>query len=152
MTEEHQDGVEDSTQLVEVVLAVVRLLRETASGKSMPAESLSLTEFRLLNRVAKCPRLAIELASELDVTTATISAAVNGLVQRGLVHRGAPSGDRRAVPLSATDSGRKVLEAARMRQHHALAVLLSHLRPEERRALMTGISGLARIFAGNEPP
>lgn len=143
--------VENTSQVVEVVSAVVRLLREAAARKSPLENSLSLTEFRLLNRVAKCPRLAIELASELDVTSATISTAVHGLVQRGLVCRGTPDGDRRSVPLSATDSGRKVLEAARMRQRHALVALLSNLEPEERQALMHGISGLARIFESNAP-
>lgn len=130
--------------------AVVHLLRQAASQKPTAEDSLSLTEFRLLNRVARRPRLAAELACELDVTPATISAAVNGLVRRGLVCRGEPGDDRRAIPLSCTDSGRTVLEAARARQRQALAVLLTRLGPGERRALMTGIAALARVLEDEE--
>lgn len=145
------DRLPESGQVLEVVAAVVRLLRQAAAGPTSGTDGLSLTEFRLLKRMAHRLRLASELAAELDVTPATISAAVDSLVRRGLVQRHDPGDDRRAVPLGPTDQGRMVLEAALERQRLALNGVLEGLRPAERRALTLALPGLARVLEGRVP-
>ncbi len=139
-------------QALEVVTAVVRRLRQSAGAAPVRARSLSLTELRLLRRVARGVRLTTDLAQDLDVTTATVSAAVDGLVRRGLVGRCAPDSDRRAVPLALSEEGRAVLEEARERQRQAMAEVVSHLAPPERHALAMALSGLSRALAPRTPP
>ncbi|HEY3941141.1 MAG TPA: MarR family transcriptional regulator [Acidimicrobiales bacterium] len=52
-----------------------------------------------------------ELQAELGVTKQAVSLAVDLLVRRGYVERGADAGDRRRVVLLLTDRGRQVLDA-----------------------------------------
>jgi len=143
------DHAQASGQVLEVVSSVVRLLRQAAGGAPSGEENLSLTEFRLLKRVAAEVRLARELAAELDVTAATISVAVEGLARRGLVERRASPEDRRAVPLVATPAGLAALEAARQRQQQALSAIVAGLSPAERRALQLAVAGLTRVLGGS---
>src|SRR5207249_8612564 len=49
------------------------------------------------------------LAGRLSLAKPTVSAAVDGLVERGLLVREAVAGDRRAVRLGVTPAGRKQL-------------------------------------------
>ncbi len=143
--------VPETGQALEVVTSVVRLLRQAAAGTGSGGGGLSLTEYRLLKRVADRLRLASELAAELDVTPATVSAAVDALVRRGLVQRHDPGADRRAVPLGASAQGHAALEAARQRQYQALRGVVERLRPVERRGLFLGLAGLARTLNPSRP-
>jgi len=152
MASETGTGLQENGQALEVVTAVVRLLRQAAAGPASGTDGLSLTDLRLLKRLTQRLRLARELAAELDVTPATVSAAVDALVRRGLVERHDPGDDRRAVPLGATATGRMVLEAARQRQHQALSGILEQLRPVERRALAIALPGLARVLGATHRP
>ena len=135
-----------SAQALEVVTGVVRRLRQAAAAAPDPRDRLSLTEIRMLKRLAGGARHASELAALLEVTPATVSATVEALVQGGLVRREGPGLDRRAVPLALTAEGVDALGAARERQEEALASLLDRLRPSERRAVRVAIASLARIL------
>jgi DNA-binding MarR family transcriptional regulator len=141
------EGVQDSGQALDVVMTLVRLLRDTAA-----AGGLSLTDVRLLKRLAERVRTASDLAADLDLTAATVSVALDGLVRRGLVERRDPGDDRRSVPLAATSAGRAILDAARGRQIEALGALVAGLRPAERRALRVALSGLARVLSADRQP
>lgn len=138
---------EETGQALEVVTAVVRLLRQAAASAPSRSDRLSLTEFRVLKRLRRGLRLASDLAASLDVTPATISSVVEALVRRGLVQRQDSQADRRAVPLALTDPGGQVLSAAYQRQHDALARVVSGLRPGERRALGLSLAALSRVLA-----
>jgi DNA-binding MarR family transcriptional regulator len=146
-----RERTQATAQALEVVSSVVRLLREAAQGATPEAGGVSLTEFRLLKRLAAGVRLTRELAADLDMTAATISAAIDGLVRRGLVERLAPAGDRRAVPLVATEAGRVVWQAALQRQHEALAAVVEELSPAQRRGLQVALRGLTRALGGATP-
>ena len=141
------DPAQDGGHALEVVTAVVRLLRHAAAGSPWGSQGVSLTEFRILKRLARRVLMASDLAAELDVTTATISAAVDALVRRGLVARDEPGADRRAVPLRITEAGTTMLQAAFDRQQSALVAITERLRPGERRALSVAVNGLVRALA-----
>ena len=55
---------------------------------------------------------ATQLASRLAVTKPTLTALIDGLVERGFVVRETTDGDRRAVRLSITAAGRDAAAAA----------------------------------------
>ncbi|TDC37557.1 MarR family transcriptional regulator [Micromonospora sp. 15K316] len=76
-----------------------------------------------------------ELAEDLGVAPASITARVDSLVRRGLVERIPSSTDRRRVDVALTDAGRAAwrgaLDARGAEEHRLLDVL----DPDERRVL-----------------
>ena len=143
MGEEDRAPVVVATAL-EVLPVVLRLLRQAAAGGDA---ALTLTQFRLLKLLGGGAAGTTQLAAALEVTPATVSAAVAGLVRRGLVERLAGGSDRRTVPLGRTVAGDVAVAAARTRQQAVLVELAARLRPAERRALAVALRGLARLLA-----
>jgi DNA-binding MarR family transcriptional regulator len=135
---------------LEVLPRVVHLLRQSMDADG--GEPLTLTKYRLLQRLVHRVCLTSDLAAELDVTVASVSAAVEHLVRRGLVERLPPTGDRREVPLTATAEGRRAVAAAAQRQRQALELLLGDLRGTERDALAVAVSALHRALAARRRP
>lgn len=80
-------------------------------------------------------RTPSELAAAEQVTLPTISRLVDGLEADGLVRRGPHPGDRRAVRITATPRGRRLLERGRDRRVENLVELLEPLSPRERSTL-----------------
>ncbi len=138
----------DVVLALEVLPAIVRLVSHaTADGSQYP---LTMTQYRLLRRLDRGPRRTCDLAAALDVTPTTVSATIDTLVRRGLVERLPRGDDRRTVPLAITVPGREALAAGRARQAAALRELGAGLSPHERRALTTGLSGVARALRFRE--
>ncbi len=109
-------------QALEVVTAVVRVLRTAAAGTPQAGDGLSLTELRLLKRLGGGVRLASELVGR---------ARCDGA-----------DGERCGGGAGAARSG----PSTRHRQQQALAALLNQLSPHERRALQAAIPALARAL------
>ena len=90
-------------------LAIARLSRVL---ENHTATDLSLSQYRVLGLLASGHERAGDLAARLAVTKPTLTALVDGLVDRGYVVREALPGDRRAVRVAITDGGRDAAEAA----------------------------------------
>ena len=73
---------------------------------------LSLPQYRVLALVVEGDERAFRLAGRLAAAKPTISALVDGLVERGLLRRCDVAGDRRGVRLQVTAAGRRALKAA----------------------------------------
>ncbi|MGH9279025.1 MAG: MarR family winged helix-turn-helix transcriptional regulator [Acidimicrobiales bacterium] len=96
------------TPEVRAVRAVARLARlfECSLG------DLSLTQYRVLAIVSDGGERATHLAQALAVAKPTVTAAVDGLVERGWLAREPVPGDRRAVRIALTAGGRDALHQA----------------------------------------
>jgi DNA-binding MarR family transcriptional regulator len=79
---------------------------ERASG------GLSLAHYRVLSAVAAGDERASRVAVRLALGKPTVSASVDALCLRGLLARSGVVGDQRAVQLSLTEAGRRLLEEA----------------------------------------
>lgn len=88
-----------------VLVRVARMLEHSLS-------ELSLPQYRLLVMVAGGDHRASHLAGRLALSRPTVTAVVEGLVERGCLARSVVTGDRRAVQLSLTDAGRAMLARA----------------------------------------
>lgn len=86
-----------------------------------------------------------ELAAIEQVRSPTMSRIVDGLVQRHLVQRVSAAGDRRAVSLTATPQGRKLLLAGKARRVRALAARLEGVTKDEMRTLQAAAQLMARL-------
>jgi DNA-binding MarR family transcriptional regulator len=93
---------------VEAVRALARVSRvlERASGE------LNLAHYRVLSAIASGDQRASHVAIRLALGKPAVSAAVDSLVQRGLVVRAGVTTDQRAAALSLTAAGEAALTRA----------------------------------------
>jgi DNA-binding MarR family transcriptional regulator len=101
-------------------MSVVRTLARLSRLLEHSDTGLSLPQFRLLAMVAQGDERATALAGRLSLSKPTITAAVDGLVERGLVARAVVEGDRRAVNVQITPAGRDALAEAEARMAERL--------------------------------
>jgi DNA-binding MarR family transcriptional regulator len=94
-----------TAQQIDAVRALARATRvlERASGE------LSLAHYRVLSAIASGDERASRVAERLAIGKPTVSAAVEALVQRGLLIRSAVDGDQRVAGLHLTVEGRALL-------------------------------------------
>jgi DNA-binding MarR family transcriptional regulator len=89
-----------------------------------------------------------ELAERMGVTAPTASRAVDGLVELGLLERLPDPGDRRAVRIDVTESGRKDVELRKTRAARALAPAVGALSAQDRAQLAALLTRLADALDG----
>ena len=87
-----------------------------------------------------------ELAAAEEVKAPTMSRIVEGLVTDGLATREADPANRRKARISATEEGRRRLEAGRERRVRVLRERLRRLADSEQRALARGVEVLERAL------
>ena len=73
---------------------------------------LTIAQYRALVQLDVGAEAPTSLATQLAVTKPSITAVVEGLLQRGLVDRTASVEDRRRISVRLTDEGRRVLALA----------------------------------------
>src|SRR5262245_46050475 len=88
------------------------------------ASELSLPQYRVLAAVDDGGERATHLAHALALAKPTVTAAVDGLVERGLLVREPVPGDRRSVRIALTAAGRDALAAAEAAMAAALRAAL----------------------------
>ena len=104
----------------------VRTLTRLARMLERRAGDLSLPQFRVLALVDEGGERASQLAERLAVAKPTITAVVDGLVERGYVKRSADCDDRRATKITLTAPGRRALYGAEHAMHARLHDVLAH--------------------------
>ena len=87
-------------------------LAARALERAAAARDLTLAQFRVLALIAAGDERSTLLAERLAVAKPTITAVVDGLVDRGLVAREAVVGDRRSIRVALTPAGVVALRAA----------------------------------------
>jgi DNA-binding MarR family transcriptional regulator len=99
------ESTEEVRQQIEAVRALARATKvlERASGE------LSLAHYRVLSAIASGDERASRVANRLAIGKPTVSAAVEALVQRGLLLRSAVDGDQRVAVLHLTAEGQALL-------------------------------------------
>ena len=104
---------------VRTLVRVARML-ERAGGE------LSLPQYRVLALVDEGGERASHLAELLAVAKPTVTAVVDGLVDRGFLKRTADCDDRRATRITLTSAGRRALYDAESAMGTRLQELLAH--------------------------
>ena len=73
---------------------------------------ITLPQYRLLAFISRGEERASNLAERLALTRPTVSATIDTLVERALLERTAIDTDRRAVRLTITPEGRRLMHGA----------------------------------------
>ena len=127
--------------------AAIHLLRRVRS--SDVETGLSPSRLSLLSvLVFGGPRTPSELAAAEQVRLPTISGLLRGLEGDALVRREPHPVDRRAVRITATAKGRRLLERGRQRRIDNLVELLEPLSSEELATLGDAAEILERAISG----
>ena len=129
-----------ATKTSDALRTLVRIARTLEHA----CTELTLPQYRLLAMVATGDRQATQLAGRLALSKPTITAVVDGLVERGLLSRSVVAGDRRAVDLTLTGAGRDALEATEAAMADRLWRLLD--RCDDPELAMAGIAQLGQAL------
>lgn len=123
--------------------AVVWLARQVELV--LAEHDLTLAQYRVLTLLEEQPEGASSLADKMTVSRPSVTAVVDGLVERGLVTRTAAQQDRRRVNHSITPQGRALIGRADEVIESGLAVVLEHLDPTGASGIVTGFASLRRL-------
>lgn len=122
---------------------LLRRIREVDKEAGVPPARLSALSVLVFGG----PRSIGGLAAIEQVRQPTMTRIVQGLERAGLARRRPDPDDRRAVRVSATPVGRKLLQAARRRRVRRLEQLMSEVGDAELRRLERGLQVLERLAA-----
>jgi DNA-binding MarR family transcriptional regulator len=121
---------------------LLRLARREEDGAPIGGPRLSALTFVATSG----PVSLAELAAAEQVRAPTMTRVVDSLVADGLALRETNPNDRRAVRISATAAGRRLIEAGQAGRAGAVAARLAQLADSERRALYRGVELMERIL------
>ena len=132
--------------------AVGGLVQLTGMVQSLYADiserhDLTPVQAKLLCVLLDGPRGMAELAQCFGVEKAALTGLMDRAEKRGLAERSPVPGDRRAVQVTLTDSGRRAATAFHAEVGEALNTLIGHLTPADRehfRAVLAGIISRCR--------
>jgi len=136
-------------------VAVEAFSRDAAHGAALLAKTLEIalgevdlspSQYRLLVFLLESPSAATALAERLAVTRPSLTALVDGLVQRGLVVRATDPDDRRRVTHEISDAGRSIVTAADRAITARLGQLAAHLDDDQRRVANEGLEHWQRAI------
>jgi DNA-binding MarR family transcriptional regulator len=113
--------------------------------RAAAVRDLTLAQFRILALIAAGDERSTLLAERLAVAKPTITAVVDGLVERGFVARKAVVGDRRSIRVVLTPAGVAALRAAEEEMAETLGRIFEHAR--KRDALLAALLDLDDALA-----
>jgi len=106
-------------------------LAARALERAAAARDLTLAQFRVLALIDAGDERSTLLADRLAVAKPTITAVVDGLVERGFVAREAVVGDRRSIRVALTPTGIAALRAAEEEMSETLGRIFEHARKRD---------------------
>jgi DNA-binding MarR family transcriptional regulator len=106
-------------------------LAARALERAAAASDLTLAQFRILALIAAGDERSSLLAERLAVAKPTITAVVDGLVERGFVAREAVVGDRRSIRVGLTPAGVDALRVAEGEMAETLDRIFEHARDRD---------------------
>ena len=126
------------TELAQAARAIALAARNLERAAS--TRDLTLAQYRVLAQVAAGDERSSLLAERLAVAKPTITAVVDGLVERGYVERSSVDGDRRSIRIAVTKAGRQALRAAEAEMTESLDAILEHVG--DRNAVLRALAAL----------
>jgi DNA-binding MarR family transcriptional regulator len=109
---------------------------------------LTPVQARLLCILADGPRGMAELARCFDVEKAALTGLIDRAERRGLVKRSPVPGDRRALRVTPTDTGRRAAAAFHAEVNAELSRLLAPLAPQDRQHFRNTMAEVLRQSRG----
>lgn len=141
-------GVHGDPRAAGLAGGIARLRRAMRRGARLaaPANTLAVAQLEVLAAVAEHPGIRPgQLARLLHMRPSTVTTIVNALTSHGMVSRAAADGDRRAIELTITPSGRHAVHTWQAANSAVLHLALSTLPARQRRALVAAVPALGML-------
>ncbi|WP_394843924.1 MarR family transcriptional regulator [Pendulispora brunnea] len=132
-------GKDSKTSGVHVWLVLMKAHRALAryATKSIVPFGLGISDFAILELLLhKGPQKVNEIGRRIDLTSGSITIAIDRLEARGLVARGLDPADRRSRIVRLTPQGRSHIEEVFAHHEAALEAAASGLTKAERRSII----------------
>ena len=137
----------DASDAVRLAMAVSRLRSRIRIEAGIRSTGIPISQLAVLGRIIdEGPTTAAALAAGEHVTQQAIAQSLATLKERGLVEKQADPSDGRKSLVTATATGRELMEGiAASREEWLTQALDAAVRPEERPLLSEAIELLERI-------
>jgi DNA-binding MarR family transcriptional regulator len=147
-----QPGLEVDADLVEAFLTASRVLVAVAARSLAAGDAeITLPQHRALVVLAsRGPQRMADLAELLGVNSSTATRHCDRLQRRGLVRREPATDDRRAVRVSLTDAGQRLVRQITEARRREIAAILRAMPASSREALLAAVRSFADA-AGEVP-
>lgn len=134
--------------ILEVVPPVMRTIKVQmrSMGGGTGVDTLTVPQFRVLNKLARGSMSNQELSAWLGVSAPTMSKIVDNLVLRKLVTRKTERSDRRQVTVECTQGGLELAQSIRGSVQKQLARKIALLSQSQLSSLETGLLVLKETF------
>jgi DNA-binding MarR family transcriptional regulator len=141
-------GTDDLRVLAVALHDLSRAVRQAQGALAAGPAPLPPTEFEVMRYVDAHPGTSVGgAAAALDLRQSNVSAAVRGLVGRGLVERATDGGDRRVTRLHPTPLARARREPVEEGWARTLGAALAGLPAADAAAVRRAAGPLARLAA-----
>jgi DNA-binding MarR family transcriptional regulator len=159
MERDSGDPDQDVFERIEQAIMQIGWLGQRQFMQLLAEERFDLTvpQFHTLLHLSYCDGECkmSELARSTHQSAASLTGVVDRLLEKQLVARGRPEGDRRQVMVSATERGRALLQTIKRARRAEVQAALAHLETFEAaellRLLDTMLEGMMRaIRAGHD--
>ena len=141
------------SQLIGILESIMpnyaRVIRQAIADPNDP-DRLTLPQLRAMQAISRAETpgaLNAQLARELQVAAPSMTAMIDGLVERGLVDRSIDPNNRRQVLILLTDTGAVRLAEMEEMMHARILQVIEHLNHEERHRALDGVSLLQGAIA-----
>ncbi len=139
------EPVVDAWLLTEVVTRLRRVLRASIRSE-YPWESLPMAQVEILQRLRDEPGLRVnDLAQRHRLANNTVSVLVQQMVVAGFVARSPDPDDRRAVRLTLTPQGRRMITEWQRAHEQRLESALDRIAAADRCAIGAALPSLSRL-------
>ena len=153
MTRGTSQETEVDTRLIDILESIMpnyaRVVRHAIADPNDP-DRLTLPQLRAMQAISRADApgaLNAQLARELQVAAPSMTAMIDGLVERGLVDRSIDPSNRRQVLILLTDTGAVRLAEMEETMHARLQQVISNLDSGQRQRALEGISLLQDAIA-----
>jgi DNA-binding MarR family transcriptional regulator len=152
------EGESDLFEHIEQAIMQISWLGQRQFMQLLADERFDLTvpQFHTLLHLSYCEGdcKMSDLARSTHQSAASLTGVVDRLLEKQLVERGRPTGDRRQVVVSTTERGRMLLAAIKNARRDETRLALSHMRPIElhelARLLNLMLEGMLRMVGAEE--
>jgi DNA-binding MarR family transcriptional regulator len=143
----------DPTEILDELGRLLRQLTRVAGGADERGPAMTATQrIALVELGAEGPLRVNDLAHRMGTSAATASRAVDALETLGLVTRAPEAGDRRALSIELTRSGRRLLDGRLRRAAEAFGPAIAALSTAERRTLLALLERMTGALRENITP
>lgn len=133
----------------QVLVALRRIIRATDLHSSHLAKTTGMTapQILLLRAVHERPDASIgELARDISLSAATVTAIINRLEKRGLLQRVRSERDKRIVHARLTPNGEALLTAAPIPLQEQFSAQFDQLDDWEQSSILAALQRVARMM------